>query len=142
MSFFSDGAIPFGTRKIDVYPATAPGANGQASSYAGAVKKGTYTCEALSPDRPARVVRQYSEVNQPQGAFATDDFDTVSTTVQVSDVTKPIARYDGFTVKLDNNTVESWWATNVSTPEQQGEYRKQTVNWQKLVSIAGPPLTQ
>jgi hypothetical protein len=141
MSLFSDGSIPFGTRHIDVYSPIAAGVNGTPSSYAAAPKKGTYVCEGFSPDDPSRVVRQYNEVNQPQAAFATDDFQTASTVVQVSDVTKPIAKYDAFTIKQDGSTSTSWWATNVSTPESQGEYRKQNVTWQKLVSIAGPPLT-
>lgn len=138
---FSDGSIPFGTRHVDIYPQTAPVANGSPSSYAGAVKKGTYVLEGFTPDRTSRVVRQYNEVNAPSGAFATDDFTTGSCVAQISDVTKPIAKYDAFTIKQDNNTVESFWVVSASTPEAQGEYRKQNLQLQALVSIAGPPLT-
>lgn len=140
MSFFSDGSIPFGTRHIDVYAAIAPAGNGSPSSFSG-VKKATYVLESFSVERPSRVVRQYNEVNQPQASFATDDFNTVSVTLQVANVSLPVALYDAFTVKQDGATAESWWATSVSTPESQGEYRKQTVQFQKLVAIAGPALT-
>ena len=77
----------------------------------------------------------------PSGAFATTDFVTASAVAQVSDVSKPIALYDAFTIKPDGVNAISFWVTNVGTPEQQGEYRKQNVSLQKLVSIAGPPLT-
>lgn len=138
---FSDGSIPHGTRHVDIFPATAPAGNGQPSSYAGAVKKGTYVLEGFSPERSSRVVRQYNEVSTPSGAFATDDFTTASCVAQVFDVTKPIKKYDAFTIQQDGATTESYWVTSAGTPEQQGEYRKQNINLQVLVSIAGPPVT-
>lgn len=139
---FSDGSIPYGTRHIDFYPQTAPAANGQPSSYAGAVKKGTFTCENCEVSRPSFRVKQYNEVRKPSGQFAIDDFDGGSCVVQIYDVNVQIHRYDAFQITFDSIIgAESFWVASVSAPEGQGEYRKQNVTFEKLVSVAGPTAT-
>ena len=139
---FSDGLIWYGTRKVDIYIPSAPGGNGTASSYAGATKLGTFTLENFQLSRNSYKVNQYTEVRKPRKSYATEDFAEGSATAQIDDPAQELQIGYGFTVKLDNNTAESFWVTSPDHPESQGEYRKQSIRFQKLVAIAGPPLTQ
>jgi hypothetical protein len=138
---FGDGIVWYGTRRVDTYTPTVPGGSGTASSYAGAAKKGTFVCENFQLTRPSYKVNQYDELRQPRKSFGVADFVEGSLTAIIDDPSLEWQIGDGFTVKPDNTNSESFWVTSVDHPESQGEYRKQSVRFQKLVSIAGPPIT-
>ena len=138
---FSDGVIYYGTRHVDLYTPTTPGGSGTASSYAGATLKGTFVCENFQATRGSYKVNQYDEIRQPRRSYAMADFVEGSLTAILDNPALEWQIGDGFTVKLDNTNAESFWVTSVDHPESQGEYRKQSVRFQKIVSITGPALT-
>lgn len=132
---WNDGGLPFGSRKVQIYPAGASDASGN-TLWTGAAK-GIYILEQHSPSRPQKVVKTYNEAGAPNGAVGTDDFVEGSATVQLANVlTNPVATGDAFTTKQrGTGTSESFVVINADEPENQLDVRKQSIRVQKIVAV-------
>lgn len=131
---WNDNAVPYASRKVDLYSMASGGTSGSASVWT--TKKGTYAAENISVNRPQFVGKRYSEVRAPNGAFGTDDFVEGSATLQYADGSaKAAIPGDGFNVTFDTTIGgENFVVTSAGHAESQGDFKKQNITFQKLIA--------
>lgn len=119
MSNYVDNSVPYGSRVLTV-------------SRLG-VSQGDYVAEQISLSRPANVIKRYDQVRNPNGAVGQEDFVTGSATLQLAtSSSKQLRVGDTFPATFDDITgSETFWLTSVDQPESQGDYKKQSVQFQK-----------
>jgi hypothetical protein len=135
MGNWNDGGLPYGARKVKLYPAGASDASGN-TTWTGAAK-GIYILESFSPTRGQSVLKRKDESGLPNGALGVDDFVEGSATVQLAQVATPLVDTgDAFTTvrRGASGAAESFVVINADEPEEQNGIRKQSIRIHKLVA--------
>jgi hypothetical protein len=117
-----DGVITdtlFGTRVLSI---TAPGTGGTAKSY---------VAESWNPHYPTTKVVSKDNKNIPNGQAIIPDLPSATATVQFP--TDGTAAVVGATTTIDT---EVWIVDDVSTPEEQGGVKKQTLTFSRKIASA------
>lgn len=143
MGNYNDGALRYGTRRIDVF---APQGSGPLTQTTWpSPKKGTYVLENATVNRTAHEIDQYTELRSPFGSVAVEDFVRGSAVAQWSN--QPSLQVgDGFNVAFETDNTnaiinESFVITGVDGAETQGEYFKQNIRFKKLYQGSVPAST-
>jgi len=114
MSLINDGTVQYGSRVLTVNAVA-------------------YIAEQLEVRRPTVIIERRSELNAPNGQVQTDDFVTGTATLQLaSGATIIPVNGDTFTATFITSVgAETFFLSEVSQPESQGDSRKVSVTFRK-----------
>ncbi len=122
---YNDGSIPFGSRVETFYRGGKPGVG---------TSLGTYVFETNTPARPTNIIKRKDQNGAPNGSVGQQDFATLSGTVQLAtSSSSPLEPGDMFADTFDSAIgSETFVITEVSSPESQSDYKKQSISCLKV----------